>query len=154
MSSVRTEVKQQQHHETDAESHDLHAALAAATCHIRDSVPPGDADAAAHTLQREHEQPSGEVQDEERDQRTAEQVGDQLEIAEQHVQECRDRRGRDSVDRGVAQRRRPDVLRNTRAGGTPPSCSSGGSAQPTATANAVSGPSTAPCTLAAGAAPL
>ena len=41
-------------------------------------------------------------------------------------------------------------LRSTRAGGTPPSCSNGGNAQPIATANAVIGPSTAPCQLGGG----
>ena len=39
--------EQQQHHEAEAESHDLHDAVAAASCNVREAISPGDAHAAA-----------------------------------------------------------------------------------------------------------
>ena len=81
--------QQQQHHETDAERDHLHAALAAAPGDVRDTVTPGDADAATKPLQRQHEQPPGKVQHEERGDRARQQVSDELEVAEQHVEQRR-----------------------------------------------------------------
>ena len=75
--------QEQQHHQADAESHDLNAAFAAAASDVRNAVAPRDTDAAAHAAARARARAAREVQREERHDGARQQIRDELEVAEQ-----------------------------------------------------------------------
>ncbi len=102
--------EQEQHHETNAEGNDLHAALSTPASDIGDSVTPGDAYTSAETLQPEHEEAAREIQSGEGAHCPRQQINDELHVLEEPIQHRADRGRRGSVDGRITERRRLEIM--------------------------------------------
>jgi hypothetical protein len=101
--------EQQQHHEAEAEGHDLHDAVAAAAGDVHEAIAPGDTHAAAQRRKQFHQHPARDGEQQERRAEPARHVAHELRITHDPVQQREHGADRQAVDHGIAQRRRLQV---------------------------------------------